>query len=152
MKSRAATYTLIAGVLAVWGIILWKVFVPERDAQAPPPRSTEKKVAEDVADSLILDYRDPFLGDIVEKRHERRPEQTVTAPREVEQAAPPSVEHRLRYMGRIMRGGVPYGLVEIDGTLHTMRRGEAAGDYRLDVVWQDSVRLRWRNEMLVVGL
>ncbi len=151
MKSKPVTYLLIAGVLVIWGVILWKVFSPKDDAAPVPPPQKRSETRAPTADTLLLDYRDPFLGTVAGKPAPKPTGVTrVTTP--VTYESPPPVEHSLRYMGRISRGGVPYGLIEINGTLHTLRRGETADGYRLDAIWQDSVKLQWKNENCIVRL
>ncbi len=148
MKSKPVTYLLIAGVLVIWGVILWKVFSPKDDAT--PVQSPQNRVEMTVpaADTLLLNYRDPFLGTAARKPVPKATGTTrVSAPPTPEPQ--PLVEHQLRYMGSISRGGAPYGLIEINGTLHTLRRGETADGYRLETIWQDSVKLRWKNENII---
>ncbi len=138
MKSRITTYVLVIIVLAVWGIVLWRVF-DRKDI----PVVVVARVSEEVGveDTLLLDYRDPFIGDVVVEPTPVAPQHAIPLP--------PPVRHRLRYMGRISRDGTVYGLVEINGSLHTMRRGETADGYRLEQLWSDSARLRWRGEICV---
>ncbi len=138
MRSRATTYVLIAVVLAVWGGVLWRVFGHE-DVPAVAALRVPAQVMAD--DTLLLDYRDPFVQeDVVE-----RPS-VIERPAEPQ---PPRAEHRLRYLGRISMDGAAYALVEINGSLHTMRRGETAEGYRLEMLWNDSIRMRWRDEICV---
>jgi hypothetical protein len=132
---------LVLAVLAVWGIVLWRVF--GRD-DAPVAVAARVPVAAGAEDTLLLDYPDPFMAEVVVKP-------TPVVPQQEAPALPP-VQHRLRYLGRISRDGAAYGLVEINGSLHTLRRGEAVEGYRLETLWQDSVRLRWRNEACVARL
>ncbi len=148
MKSKPVTYMLIAVVLVIWGVILWKVFSPKDDSAPLPPPQKRAETTAPAADTLLLDYRDPFLG-ATAKKPAAKPAVTTRVAAPPPPEPPPPVEHRLRYMGSISRGGVPYGLVEINGTLHTIRRGETADGYRLETVWQDSVKLRWKNENII---
>lgn len=156
MKSKKTTYLLLGGVLVVWGLILWKMFFSKAEDVAPAT-SVHRVVAEPAAaDTLRLDYRDPFLEEtVVATRPAPRPQATVShvvAP-PVEQPPPPSyTEHRLRYLGRITRSGTANGLVEIDGVLHTVRLGDTAEGYRLETIWRDSIKLRHDREILTVRL
>ena len=62
MKSRWTTYLLLVVVAAVWGIVAWKISAPA-DNMAPAPRSEPSVpvVQTAPADTLLLDYPDPFL-------------------------------------------------------------------------------------------
>ncbi|MDL2319680.1 hypothetical protein LJC45_00915 [Alistipes sp. OttesenSCG-928-B03] len=152
MKSKKTTYLLLAAVVAVWGLILWRVFLrtPDERAAVIPER---RAVAEaTVADTLVLDYRDPFLGVVAPPKPTPRPRTTPqTAAKPAPPPKPPTL-HRLRYLGRITRGGTPHALIEIDGALHTMKKNDTANDYRLTTLWQDSVRLAWKDETCTVRL
>ena len=151
MKSKVTTYILIAGVLVIWGIILWKVFSPKDDA--PQIDMTPRKVVavEEVVDTLMLNYRDPFLGAIPTKPIVNIRSVPLSVPMQIIEQEPPP-EHRLRYLGQITRASTPHSLVEINGVLHTMRKGDTAEGYRLTTIWQDSVALKWKNELLVIRI
>ncbi|MCL2562125.1 MAG: hypothetical protein FWE10_07415 [Rikenellaceae bacterium] len=154
MKSKKTTYLLLGGVLVVWGLILWKMFFNKAEdvaSVAPVHRVIAEPVA---ADKLVLNYRDPFLQETATiVRSSPRPAATshVAAP-PVEEPLTPYIEHRLRYLGQITRNGAVHGLVEIDGVLHTIRRGDTAEGYRLETIWRDSIRLRHDREMFTVRL
>lgn len=125
--------------MAVWGIVLWRFF--DRD-DAPVTMVVKAPVEARTDDTLLLNYRDPFLNEV------------VTEPQPVVMAAPapplpPPTQHRLRFLGRISREGTAYGLVEINGSLHALRRGETVDGYRVETLWSDSARLRWKNEICV---
>lgn len=150
MKSKATTYLLIAVVIIVWGIIGWRIFSPKDDAAQSPPAPKKTGVAAKAADTLVLNYRDPFLGAAAQPK-----KAAAKPPRTPQTAAPkpppePAVVHNLRYMGRIMRDKAAYGLVEIGGTLNTMKTGEMVEGYKLVKLYDDSVQLVWKGKTITV--
>ncbi len=150
MKSKITTYLLIVAVAAVWGVIAWKVLHPD-DAGTGMAQPQPKPAVTTEADTLQLDYRDPFLGG-------RKPVAVVpvAASLPVMQAPPPTpkpaVQHNIRYLGRIRRQGVEYSLAEIDGVLHTLRQGETAGAYRLERIFPDSLHFIFEGERCCIKL
>ena len=62
MKSRWTTCLLLAAVVAVWGVVAWRILAPARPA-APDvrPATDAPAVPQIVAETLRLDYPDPFL-------------------------------------------------------------------------------------------
>lgn len=151
MKSKATTYLLIAVVIIVWGIIGWRIFSPKDDAAQSPPAPKKTGVAAQAADTLVLNYRDPFLGAAAQPKKAAKPPRTppTAAPKPPPE---PAVVHNLRYMGRITKNKAAYGLVEIGGTLNTMKAGETVEGYKLVKLYDDSVRLVWKGGTVTVRL
>ena len=62
MKSRLTTYMLLAAVAAIWGAIAWRLLSAGGGTVAPAePAAPRAVVREAVADTLVVDYPDPFL-------------------------------------------------------------------------------------------
>lgn len=72
VKNKKLTYLLICAVAIVWGIILYKVFFNESDADYQPGNQSVKVIHEPYDQylpkndtfRLALNYRDPFLGEV----------------------------------------------------------------------------------------
>jgi len=67
MKKKRATYLLIGGVLAIWGLLIWKIasaIAPreeEPSGRLPVRHADYSRLAPRDTETLHLDYRDPFL-------------------------------------------------------------------------------------------
>ena len=62
MKSRWTTCLLLAAVVAVWGVVAWRILAPARPAAPDVRLATDTPaVPQIVAETLRLDYPDPFL-------------------------------------------------------------------------------------------
>lgn len=142
MKSKAMTYVLIVVVLAVWGVVAKKIFFskPSGDAAAyVKPPSGKPRV--EGRDTLLLNYRDPFLGDV---RRERPKPATSTAG-DGRRPLPPKPMHdkpekiAFRYLGLLGKRGDPCCLIEDRETHYTLRKGDALNDFTLTAVFPDSV-------------
>lgn len=151
MKSKAATYFLIIGVMIIWGIILWKI-LSAKDKEPRQQISTERaKSVNNAGDTLMLNYRDPFGGTLLQETKLPSKVGKASVPANVK-SQPEVVEHRLRYLGKITQNKTVYGLVEINGILHTMKIGETVEDYKLNAIYGDSVRLLWKGNICSVML
>ena len=60
--------------------------------------------------------------------------------------------HSLRYVGNIVKKGVKYGLIEINGSLYPMKEGDTAEEYTLKMLGKESASLIWKDETCDVPL
>lgn len=148
MKSKATTYLLVAGVVIIWGIILWKMFSPVKDTTPVAATSKKTESVETRRDTLILNYRDPFLGSF--PKVDKTPKRVAAATAVVHQE-PEQVQHNLRYLGMITKDKVNYGLIEINGLLYTLKAGESADGYKVEKVFDGSVVVRWKGNAITVA-
>lgn len=152
MKSKATTYLLLAVVFAVWSVIGWKVL--SRDSSGDEERSPATHAhptVENKHDTLLLNYRDPFLDG-----QKATPVANVPDPGPVFIPLPPTpkkvVKHNVYYMGRICHQGVEHSLVEINNASYTMRVGDVADDYRLERIFEDSLYFSFDGERYCIKL
>ncbi len=152
MKSKITTYLLLAAVAAIWGIIAWKVLSPSRPDTPGNAAVCSASAKQGVPDTLLLNYRDPFLSvrkaapvSVPTTGFTLRPLPVAPAPKK-------TVKHNVRYIGRIRRTGVEYSLVEISGTHHTMKTGETQDGYRLEQIFADSLHFVFDGERCCIKL
>ncbi len=151
MKFKTTTYLLIVAVVAVWGVVVWKVLHPAPPDTPQRTASQRSAAATTAPDTLLLDYRDPFLDGY-------RTAPVAPAPGPVLRPLPPApapkkaVKHNVLYRGRIRRQGVEYSLVEINGAQHTMKVGETTDDYRLERIFPDSLHLVFDGDRCCIKL
>ncbi|MBC7387687.1 MAG: hypothetical protein H7329_00610 [Opitutaceae bacterium] len=73
MKNKNVTYFLGISVLVVWGLIFFRFFNSESDEDLSPIQTNNHytKIDKNEKDTfeLILNYRDPFLGQLAEIRN-----------------------------------------------------------------------------------
>ena len=132
------TYVLLAVVLGIWSVVAWKIFFshPDGPAVPEPVAMPAARTAPAHADTLRLDYRDPFLSEIASKPAVAR--DTVVAVATV-QAAPAVEPPAFTYTGMIRKGLTPYYLFTVDDMQAMIRPGESIGEYRLADGCADSV-------------
>lgn len=146
MKSRWTTYLLIAAVIAVWGVVVWKIFQPAHPVSGPIARQpAEPAVAASDAVTLQLDYPDPFLKETARPTpaartvEQRRPSAKKTVPRReriaIEHLATVAVDGRTLY------------ILTIGKEQYELHEGETTGAYRLTKSDHDSLYLEHEGEI-----
>lgn len=142
MNSRWTTYLLLAVVVAVWGIVAWKIFAPVTEtAPAARPKAAAPSSEPLVADTLRLDYPDPFLKGVPRQR-------TPTAATPVRRlpAAKPSPPRRERvkivHLGTVASSGKRLFILSVGDGQYEIACGGAAGDFVLVGFDRDSLYLR----------
>lgn len=137
MKSRWTTFVLLAAVVAVWGMVTWRIFAPRRELPAAPARTAVKAaVAEPAAETLRLDYPDPFLKN-VRPGPEFRPSSDPQKP-----ARPRRGKMAGMHLGTVASGARQLYIVVLEGVQYELCRGESGGGYTLRAADRDSVYLQ----------
>jgi hypothetical protein len=144
-KNKVVTYLLIAAVLVVWGLIIYKIIgaysVGEEDTYTPPAIQKEKyddyAVPKDTA-KLVLNYRDPF--GMAVKKDTARPKIQGT-PRFIPVTKTGFNWDIVRYSGYIKNAGSKklIAVMHIDGREAMMSEGEVIDQIRLVRNLKDSI-------------
>lgn len=142
MKSRWTTGLLLAAVVAVWGVVAWRIIAPARPAAPDVRPATDTPAAPQiVAETLRLDYADPFLKGAV------RPQ--AAAPRPVVRRLPPAKKTtakprervRIVHLATVAAGGEALHILTIGKRQYELHEGDAADGWRLAKVDRDSIYL-----------
>lgn len=73
MKSRWTTCLLLTAAAAVWGLVAWKILAPASTDASPTAVAAVPPAAPAApADTLLLDYPDPFLKESAAPREPAR--------------------------------------------------------------------------------
>lgn len=88
MKKQTKTYLLLALVVLIWGIIAVKIFgtLSSDDDELPTVQNVEfkpKKVKAKDTFSIAANYRDPFLGTLVQTKKKK-----INRPKQVKEKTP----------------------------------------------------------------
>jgi hypothetical protein len=152
MKNRKTAYIMVPIVLAIWGMIGWKVYaaMKGKDDQILAQVTGEKikTTVEKISDtiSLIADYRDPFLGKSIvikdskfEIRNSKK-ELAVKVPvkEKIALAWPKVVYHGLIKRTTDQK---TVGFLNVNGRSYFVKGGEAAGEVNVGKLWKDSVEI-----------
>lgn len=152
LKDKRTVVLLLVAVVAIWGIIIYRVVVFSGEGAVQAAAVGKKRVVADkLPDTLRLDYRDPFLGTV--RRVQEKKIVTKNNPEIVpeEPENPPA----FRFAGKIRKRKQDYWLVESGGETRLIAASvKHIDDYRVERVYSDSVRLRKGKRIytLKVGL
>jgi hypothetical protein len=160
MKNKKTAYILVPVVLAIWGMIGWKVYAAMKGKERSMNIVTTEKSnisKNEISDTirLIANYRDPFLDDSKFKIQDSKLKpgnKTLKVKIPVEPkviVAWPAVA----YYGLIKRNGdgKTVGFLSVKGVSYFVQGGDGAGEVRVGKLWKDSVEVVWGKERRVVG-
>lgn len=141
MKSRWTTCLLLAAVAVVWGIVAWKIFAPANDAApAVPPRAAAPVVRLPVADTLLLNYPDPFLKGQVSAAVAAHPVVRSLPPAKV--AACKRERVAASHLGTVASAWGRLYILTVGSEQYEIPCGGSAGDFVLAGCDRDSLYLR----------
>ena len=152
MKNKKTAYIMVPIVLAIWGMIGWKVYAAMKgNDEKLSSVILEEKVKTTGAEipdtiSLIANYRDPFLGKMfVEKKDSRTKTQDLKSTARKAPVTPviaPSWPI-VSYHGLIKRTGdqKTVGFLNVNGKSYFVQGGEEAGEVKVGKMWKDSVEI-----------
>lgn len=140
MKSRWTTYLLLTAVVAVWGVVAWKIFAPASEAlPAAQPKRAVPAAEAVAADTLRLDYPDPFLKGALRQ---------VAAARSAVRALPPTKTPQPRrervnmvHLGTIRSAGKRLHILSVGDAQYELAQGESACGFVLAKCDRDSLYL-----------
>lgn len=161
MKNKKLSWILLPGVLAIWAAIGWQVYaamksddlaVNEQALEQIAP--TTKSVVPDTF-KLLLDYRDPFLYDVVRKPPPTNSQSNNAAPAAKKTLPPPppaATWPTLSYAGLVRHSGSErsVGFLSVNGNSHFVKTGDAVEGLRVGKVWKDSVEMVMGKETRIV--
>lgn len=141
MRKKLLLVTLVIAVLAVWGLVgfrVWNLARPEVTQSVKTEKKTETHFV--TKDSLRLDYRDPFLESGKAK---------IVVPTEKVAAIPESPVQMppLKYKGMVkVKDGTVKALVENKGEIVPIAKGGMLEKVRIIEIEPEHILVRFGNE------
>lgn len=134
MKNKKVTYLLLAATLIIWVLVVKRVVLmtgAESPAAIHPELSglTDKTV---VPERLLLDYRDPFIGNPIAKQIE-------SAGQEANFIEPVPQPPEVEFKGVVINGKTLYGIIRIGNGTDLVQHGETLGDFVVKSIGMDSI-------------
>lgn len=155
MKNKGLTYILVLAVLAVWGMIIYRIYVTVNADDDHPLQNAitlKKEVFNDYAipkdtTKLLLNYRDPFA---VQKPEEKEVFSDKPATPKIAihpQVKPPVNWNLIKYSGYIHNPGSKklIAMMTINGKELMMIEGETADQVKLIRNLKDSVKVSYQG-------
>lgn len=146
MKKKVTLVILIPLVVLVWGLIgvrIWKMTRPEADP-VPVGKAVKKVAPPAQRDTLLLDYRDPFLDKYVEKKKE-----TVHKVQEYyyEEPAP-----QLRFKGTVRgKDGMTRAIILVDDDWKALAKGDQVLGATIVGMEPDCLILNWKGKRVFIN-
>lgn len=137
MKSRWTTCLLLAAVVGVWGLVAWRLLAPAKNSVATErPKVAVQPPAATVAETLRLDYPDPFLKGTAATKPALRP-----VVRALPSKAPQKPRERvaITHLATISSGGQTLHIVAFGTEQYELREGDTAAGFLLRSVDRDSL-------------
>lgn len=129
-RKKILTVILLVAAVFVWGSIIFKVVRGAGQVELPlVERKPVKPVGKVQKDTLRLDYRDPFLGEFVRAKQEKKPvlHEVKTIRKEPELSPVPD----FTFKGLIGNGSGQRAMVLKNGSLFVLGPGEMLGDFKI---------------------
>jgi len=139
MKSRWTTRLLLAAVVAVWSVVAWRIFAPAKPDVAPMrPAGAAMPITIAVADTLHLDYPDPFLKGTPAPKPAAR--QVVRRLPPAKKAGPKRCERvPFVHLATVTAGGQALHVLAIGSEQYELRAGDTTAGFRLHGADTDSL-------------
>lgn len=152
MKNKKLSWILLPGVLAIWVAIGWQVYAAmksdDENIAEKPRTSLEPTAHSGVPDTfeLLLDYRDPFLEDVVRKTpppNSQSKNAVTVAKKTLPPPTPAASWPTLSYSGLVRHSGSErsVGFLSVNGNSHFVKSGDVVEGLRVGKVWKDSVEV-----------
>ena len=131
-RKKIMTGILLVAVVLIWGVIILKVVRGSRPAEKPLVENRIKEPVKNASqDSLLLNYRDPFLGEFVRIKEVKKSSQSQAKVIRNEPELPPVPD--FTFKGLIGNGVEQRAMVLKNGNLHMLGLGETIGEFK--VIW-----------------
>ena len=152
MKSKGTVYLLIVLVLIIWGLIVKKIFFStDNSAVTTLPKQNNKEIsANKQADTLLLNYRDPFLN----KKQVKKVQSNLPVTK-LQSALPQVKDNKkrnfdilLQYVGYVndKNKGITSYIIRINGHQQTMKQGDNIDGLKLVKITADSLFFEKGND------
>lgn len=144
LKSKRMTYLLLALSIVIWGVAGWKVYQAFRSPAETPLVKKEVKIIEKDTVSLLLNYKDPFLG------YYQETTPATESPSVQDQSAISSIPNKtldpiiapnIQFKGLMRVGNTLLAILQSESKLVTLKAGEEVDGYKLTKVDHNKVVL-----------
>lgn len=138
MKSKWTTYLLIVIVLAVWGIVVKKMFFSSPHPLIPTRKeSTIKTTKDKQQDTLALNYRDPFLSSTHKTQAVPSTVNRIVRPLPAVKSLKEKVN--IKFIAKITHNSKINYLIELNGASYSITQGESVEGFVLTRTYPDSI-------------
>ena len=156
MKDKRVNYILIPVVLAVWGIVFYKIFGSLSGSHKVAVINYDDKSSmqeqEDSSFKLIADYRDPFQGESFETASKQRPRGSDAKSKVTnEEKSPETKWPAINFLGTIKKQKEIFAIMKIHNKTFTMKKGEEIENVKMLMIMKDSVQIQYQGTTKIIG-
>lgn len=143
MKSKKTTWLLLILSVVIWGTAGWKVYKAfDTQTEQPVARKITEVVEKDSI-SLLLNYRDPFLGNYSNATAlsdpqpvKKSPVASVVKPPQSPPAAPD-----IQFKGTLNVGKAYMAIIQKNNETLTVKTGDKVGDFKITGISESQITL-----------
>lgn len=137
-RKKIMTVVLLIAAVLVWGVIILKVVRGAESVELPVVESQPVKPVKKLQkDSLRLDYRDPFLGEFVRVKQEKKPVRPEVKSVRNEPVQPPVPD--FTFKGMIVNDSGRKAMLMKNGSLLMLGPGGMIGDFKILEIFPECV-------------
>ena len=155
MKNKKLIYLLLPVVIAIWGIIFYRIFnttggdennvVKEINAGTDKGQSSYTDTF-----SISANYRDPFMGKLAVGNNDQ-PKATTSMQKKAVEPKPqpaPTPWPALAYSGMIknQRSSIQLAMLQVNGQSYNIKSGETVEGVQVMKIYRDSVEVIFQKE------
>lgn len=140
MRSNISTFLLLAATVAIWGVVGYRVYrwVSPEDIPAGKPVLPEARAGAPAKDTLMLNYPDPFMGEVKTS--------TDPAPRTPSMPMPERPMPAIAYKGLIRDAdGSVKAMITYNNQTDGYRKGETIEGIKIKQITAECITVRWNG-------
>jgi type II secretory pathway component PulC len=155
MKNKKMLYLLIPGTLIVWGLIIFKIINNMHSEEGPASQHllAASATVENVSDTFSIhpDYRDPFLGKIIQRTDLSDRPAKINVP-VIPVVKAPTPWPTIVYGGIIKNQKLNKEMIllQINGQDFMVKSGETINGIQLFKVFHDSIEVHFSKEKKII--
>lgn len=157
-RKKTLTGLLFALCAVIWGTIAWKVYSTMHEGEGVEPRPLVKsKPQREKSITLLLNYRDPFLGGYPQdkpvvtnvKNKQINPNaQPVSSSKPIIEEMPPNFQ----YKGIMRIGKEIKAIVAFNGQIQMIKSKEKLGDFSIMTIKEKSITVSRKHKNYTIPL
>lgn len=143
MKNKKVTYLLLVLSVVIWGTAGWKVYKAFNvQVEQPVIKQNAKNIKKDSI-TLLLNYRDPFLGNysitaalVDTVPIKKKTVSNVTPPKKIE---PEALD--IQFKGIMNIGKIPMAILQKADKILTLKTGDEVDGYKITKIEENKIVL-----------
>jgi len=149
MKKKLFLPILIVAALGVWGIILYRIFIPQLQPVVAEPNNDFPAINQTMAaawrhDTLNIDYADPFTKRIKTRKRVQDPQKSKAKKKKEPEEKIPEIIYI--GMSKNITQNKVMAWVKIDGVEKVVTKGEKMGSLKFTSITNDKLKVKFNGK------